>query len=59
MKQEVQSKSEKKKKLFEWDRSNRLMALRIKQTEYLLELAEDNTFVCIDEKGREKERQTK
>lgn len=52
MKQEVQSKSEQKKKLFEWDREHRLLALRIKQREYLCELAEDNTFVCIAEKDK-------
>ena len=52
MKQEVQSKSAQKKKLFEWDRSQRLLALRVKQKEYLCELAEDNTFVCIAEKDK-------
>ena len=52
MKQDVTGKSPNKKKLFEWDRSRRLLSVRIKQKEYLCELAEDNTFVCIAEKDK-------
>lgn len=51
MKQEVKTTSQ-GKKLFEWDRSQRLLSMKIKQKEYLCELAEDNTFVCISEKDR-------
>jgi len=49
MKQEVKAQPPQEKKLFEWDRSRRLLSMRIKQKEYLCELAEDNTFVCIAE----------
>jgi len=50
MKQEVKATSPQEKKLFEWDRSRRLLSMRIKQKEYICELAEDNTFICIAEK---------
>ena len=50
MKQEVKAKLSRGKKLFEWDRSRRLLSIRIKQKEYVCELAEDNTFVCVAEK---------
>ena len=52
MKQEVKSKSLTGKKLFEWDRSNRILYIKHKGKEYLCELAEDNTFVCIAEKDK-------
>jgi len=52
MKQEVKTPRPHSKKLFEWDRSRRLLSVRIKQTEYICELGEDNTFVCIAEKGK-------
>jgi len=52
MKQEVKTASPQKKKLFEWDRSRRLLSMIIKQTEYLCELAEDNTFVVIAERDK-------
>ena len=47
MKQEVRSSCTFKKKLFEWDRSTRLIRLKLKKEEYIIKLTEDNTFVCI------------
>ena len=51
MKQKVKTKTQ-QKMLFEWDRSQRHILLKVKQNEYVLELCEDNTFVCISEKEK-------
>ena len=50
--QEVKTKSPPKKKLFEWDRNQRLLSMKIKQKEYLCELAADNSFVVIEERDK-------
>jgi len=52
MTQEVKATSPQKKKLFEWDRSRRLLSMKIKQKEYLCELVEDNTFVVVAERDK-------
>ena len=54
LRQEVKSPRPHSKKLFEWDRSQRILRLKINQREYLCELAEDNTFVCIAENDRDR-----
>ena len=54
MKQEVKTPRPHSKKLFEWDRSRRILRLKINQREYLCELGEDNTFVCIAETAKDR-----
>ena len=51
MKQKVKTKTN-QKTLFEWDRQQRQLTLKVKKNEYLLELAADNTFVCFAEKEK-------
>lgn len=52
MKQEVKTKPKCGKKLFEWDRTRRLLSIKIKRMEYVCLLTEDNTFVCVAEKEK-------
>jgi len=52
MKQDVKAKAQSGKKLFEWDRSRRQLYMKIKRMEYVCVLAEDNTFVCVDEREK-------
>ena len=51
MKQKVKTKTL-QKTLFEWDRGQRQLTMIVKRNEYVLELAEDNTFVCVSEKEK-------
>ena len=42
-------RTKRRKKLFEWDKENRLVAVVEKQKRYLCELGDDDEFICIAE----------
>ena len=52
MRQEVKSPPPHRKKLFEWDAEKKRLFMVKRQKEYLYELSEDLTFICIAEKDK-------
>jgi len=47
MRQEVKTPAPHRKKLFEWDKNQRLLIMVRDRKKYMYELAEDNTFICV------------
>ena len=59
MTQEVKSPIPSNKKLFEWDKDNRMMKLVLKDKLYLCKLKEDNDFTCVSETIKTRKRNNK